>query len=75
MACEPEQLISCDGSLTVISNAGKLMQLWLLVKNNYPSLSDKAINVFLPFVTTYLCKTGLSAAAAVMRTKQAHPSH
>jgi hypothetical protein len=42
------------------------------VKNDYASLSDKGINVLLPFVTTYmyLCDTGLPAVAATMKTKQ-----
>jgi hypothetical protein len=45
MTCERELPIdvSCDHSLKVRFNADELLQFWLLVKNDYPSLSDKAI--------------------------------
>jgi hypothetical protein len=46
----------------------KSPQFWLLVKEKYPSLSDKAVKILLPFVTTYLGETGFSAVA-VMKTK------
>jgi hypothetical protein len=61
MTCEQEQLIgiSCDSSLKDMSDADKSSQFWLLVKNGYPSLSDKAIKVLFPFVTTYQYKTGI----------------
>jgi hypothetical protein len=39
----------------------KLAQYWLLVENDCPSLSDKAIQVLLTFVTTYMYKTGFAA--------------
>jgi hypothetical protein len=31
----------------------------------FPHLSRKALNIFLPFVTSYLCKSGFSAVAAI----------
>jgi hypothetical protein len=46
----------------------KLTQFWLVVKHEYPSLSDKAVKVLLPFATMYFYKTGFSAVA-VMKTK------
>jgi hypothetical protein len=49
----------------------KLPQLSLLVKINYPSLSDKAMKVLFRFVITYLSKTGFSAVA-VMKTNTYH---
>jgi hypothetical protein len=48
--------------------AGKLLQFWLLVKNNYPSLSEKQVKVLLHFVTTYLHETPFSAVS-VKKTK------
>jgi hypothetical protein len=36
---------------------------WLLVKNAYPSSSDKAIKVSLPSVITCLCETRFSTVA------------
>jgi hypothetical protein len=38
------------------------------VRNDYPSISNKAVKVSLPFVKTYLCETGFSDAG-VMKTK------
>jgi hypothetical protein len=35
-------------------DADKLPQSWLLVKNDYPVLSDIATKISLPFVTAYL---------------------
>jgi hypothetical protein len=51
---EQEQLIniSSDVSLNDMFDSDKLPQSWMLVKNNYPSLSDKAVKVLLPSVTT-----------------------
>jgi len=37
-----------------MSDADKLPQFWLLVKSDYPSLSDKAVKVLLPFVITFM---------------------
>jgi len=45
-------------------DADKDPQFWLLLKNDYPSLSDKVMKVLLPFVTTYMCETEFPAAAA-----------
>jgi hypothetical protein len=68
--CEQERLkdISCDCSLKDACDADKLPQFWLLANNDFPSLSDKAINVLFPFVTTFLCETCFSLVAA-METK------
>jgi hypothetical protein len=59
--CEQEQLtdISRDGSFKDTFHADKLPQFWLLVINDHRSLSDKAMNVLLPFVTIYLWKLDL----------------
>ncbi|XP_072389678.1 zinc finger BED domain-containing protein 5-like [Diabrotica undecimpunctata] len=60
---EKESLIelSCDGALQVEFNKKELCEFWLKVKNEYPSLSRKAILFLIPFTTTYLCESGFSA--------------
>jgi hypothetical protein len=57
--CEQQQLIdkSCDGSLKSMCDADELPQFWLLVKNDYPSLSEKAMKFLLPIATTSSCET------------------
>jgi len=71
MICEHEQLINipCDCFLKNVFDANRLPQFRLLVKNDYPSFSDNAIKVLLPYVTLYLCENRLSAVA-VMKRKQ-----
>jgi hypothetical protein len=48
-----------------IFEADEVPQFWLLVKNHYPSLSDKAMNVLLPFLATYFFETGFYAVAVM----------
>ncbi|XP_072391924.1 zinc finger BED domain-containing protein 5-like [Diabrotica undecimpunctata] len=59
---EKESLIelSCDGALQVEFNKEELCEFWLKVKNEYPSLSRKALLFLIPFTTTYLCESGFS---------------
>ena len=67
---DQEQLIdlSCDGSLKLVFDKEHLDTFWLQVKSEYPSLSSKAIDILLPFATSYLCETGFSSVA-VLKTK------
>lgn len=67
---DQEQLIdlSCDGSLKLVFDAGPLEKFWLQVKDEYPSLSTKAIDILLRFATSYLCESGFSSVA-VLKTK------
>lgn len=64
---EKEKLIelSCDTSLKKIFQSETIFQFWLNRREEYKILSDKAINILLPFVTSYLCETGFSALAAM----------
>jgi hypothetical protein len=56
--CEQQLIdIYCDGSLKDMFDAYELPELSLLAKSDYPSLSDKATKVLLPFVTIFLCET------------------
>lgn len=38
-----------------------LSEFWMSVREDYPVLSEKAIQFLLPFATTYLCEAGFSA--------------
>jgi hypothetical protein len=51
--CEREKLIdiSCDSSLKDMFHVDELPLFWLLVRNDYESLSEKAIKVVFPFMT------------------------
>lgn len=64
---EKEKLIelSCDTSLKQKFQSEPLVQFWLNRSEEYNTLSSKALQVLLPFVTSYLCETGFSALAAM----------
>lgn len=49
-------------------NSMSLISFWIKRSCEYPLLSEKAVNVLLPFATTYLCETAFSAVTA-MKTK------
>jgi len=61
--CELEELaeLSCDRTLKIQFRKKSLSAFWLNVSTEYPLLSDKAVNILLPFATTYLCETAFSA--------------
>jgi hypothetical protein len=40
-------------------------KLWAGIGEEFPHLSRKALNILLPFATSYLCETGFSAVAAI----------
>lgn len=67
---EKEKLIelSCDSSLKQKFQNETPVQFWINLSGEYESLYCKAMQVLLPFVTSYLCETGFSALAA-MKTK------
>jgi len=67
---EREKLIelSCDSSLKQKFQTETVVQFWLNRRFEYNALSSKAIQVLLPFTTSYLCETGFSALA-VMKSK------
>lgn len=64
---EKEKLIelSCDSSLKQKFKSETLVQFWLNQREEYNILSGKAIQILLPFATSYLCETGFSALAAI----------
>ena len=60
--------LSCDRNLKAKFQEVRLSDFWLHVSTEYPTLSDAATAVLLPFTTTYLCEAGFSAMTA-MKTK------
>lgn len=65
---EQEELIDlqCDEFLKATFEAeNSLTRFWISVKEECPKLFQKAIEILIPFATTYLCDTGFSTIAAM----------
>lgn len=64
---EEESLIelSCDNSLKTKFATSELVEFWVTIKNEYPTLSSKALRILIPFATSYLCEAGFSALAVI----------
>ncbi|XP_043916310.1 zinc finger BED domain-containing protein 5-like [Protopterus annectens] len=64
---EKEQLIDVetDRSLQLKFNSVNLAQFWLEVEVEHPDIGAKAIEVLLPFCTTYLCEKAFSAMTSM----------
>lgn len=60
--------LSCDRTLKLQFHQKSLSAFWLSVSAEYPLLSNKAVNILLPFATTYSCETAFSALTN-MKTK------
>jgi len=73
---EQEQLaeLSSDSTLRLQFSRLPLLSFWLACFQEYSLLSDKAIDVLLPFSTTYLCETAFSAVTA-RKTIQVKTGH
>ncbi|KAK4884571.1 hypothetical protein RN001_000842 [Aquatica leii] len=52
--------MSCDTSLKDKFLRQPLVEFWLSCRQEYPTISEKAIKFLMPFVTTYKCETGFS---------------
>ena len=65
---ELAELSSCDRTLKIHFCEKSLSAFWLSVSTEYPLLSNKAVNIFLPFAATYLCETVFSTLTN-MKTK------
>ncbi|XP_043926792.1 zinc finger BED domain-containing protein 5-like [Protopterus annectens] len=68
---EKEQLIDVktDRSLQLKFNSVNLAQFLLEVEAEHPDIGEKAIEVLLPFCTTYLCEKAFSAMTSI-KSKQ-----
>ncbi|XP_025413497.1 protein FAM200A-like [Sipha flava] len=69
---EQEQLLELqsDRSLKLKFNELKLFQFWSFIKTEYPIITEIAINILLPFSTTYLCELGFSALTNIKNKKR-----
>ena len=54
-----------DKSLEVDYQNEELITFWAKQEKEYPILSQRALNVLIPFATTYRCKAGFSALVAI----------
>jgi hypothetical protein len=60
--------LTSDTSLKLRFRRESLTEFWVGAREEYPHLTKKAINILLPFSTSYLCETGFSGVAA-LKTK------
>jgi hypothetical protein len=58
--------LTSDTSLKLKFRWESLTEFWVVVGEEYPHLSKKAINILLSFVTSYFCETGFSGVAAML---------
>lgn len=58
-----------DLSLILIYKNKSLMQFWLHVRTEYPNLYNIALQILLPFASTYLCEKSFSTMLNI-KTKQ-----
>ena len=62
--------LSTDSTLEAIFKPA----FWISIKNEYPLLSQKALQILLPFSSTYLCKTEIPVMTA-LKSKQRNRLH
>jgi hypothetical protein len=69
---EQEQLLELqsDRSLKLKFNELKLFQFRSFIKIEYPIITEIAINILLPFSTTYLCELGFFALTNIKNKKR-----
>ncbi len=67
---EEEQFteMTSDSSMRLKFPSQTLCEFWLGVEREFPLIGQKAVEILLPFATSYLCETGFSAVAS-MKTK------
>lgn len=66
-ATEEEQYIdmTSDSRKRLQFTSTSLAVFWIGVEKDYPLLGQRAMDILLPFATSYLCETGFSAVAAI----------
>ena len=69
---EEEELIEIrnDRTLRLKHSEISLDSFWILIKQEYPNISEKAIKILLQFSTTYLCESGFSALVNIKNKKR-----
>ncbi|CAI6350292.1 unnamed protein product [Macrosiphum euphorbiae] len=62
-----EELIELfeDSVFKMNINRKKLISFWLSVQENYPTVSNEAVKMLLPFISSYNCEVGFSAMVAI----------
>lgn len=53
--------LSCDSNLKLQFQKKPLTEFWIGTRTEFPTIADMALNVLLPFNTTYLCEVTFSA--------------
>ncbi|KAK9736604.1 hAT family C-terminal dimerization region [Popillia japonica] len=56
--------MSPDTSMESLFKTTPLSDFWCKIRDEYPMLAKMALNILLPFPTTYLCETGFSTYEA-----------
>jgi len=74
---EQEELaeLPSDRTLRLQFNTKPLLSFWIACSQVYPLLSEKAVNLLLPFATTYLCESAFSAVTAIKTKIQIKNKH
>ena len=69
---EEEELvaISTDRGLMIKHKELSLEAFWISIKEEYVSISKKALTILLQFATSYLCELGFSALATIKCKKR-----
>lgn len=51
--------LSCDSPLKqMFQQENNVIAFWLRIKRHFTALANKALDILLPFVISYLCETG-----------------
>ncbi|XP_067131374.1 zinc finger BED domain-containing protein 5-like [Centruroides vittatus] len=68
----PEELakLKPDGTLKLKLLEVPLNTFWLTIKSEYPAIFEMAVNMLLPFSTTYLCELGFSTLTEIKTSKK-----
>ncbi|KAK2702820.1 hypothetical protein QYM36_018585 [Artemia franciscana] len=76
--------LSCDSNLKLQFRKKPLIEFWIGTRTEIPKITDMALNVLLPFNTTYLCEVLFSALthiksqyrSAIRNVEEVlHPAH
>ena len=54
-----------DNTLKRKFNLENPAKFWILLNDKYPTLKKKALQMVIPFATSYLCKVGFSALVVI----------
>ena len=63
-----------DSSPKQVYHEKLLTEFWIEIKNSYSKITEKALRILIPFVSTYLCEAGFSTLLQI-KTKQRNKLH